>query len=106
LEALAGLKPAFHVRGSVTAGNSSQMSDGAAAALLVSEAMAKRHGLRPLARLAGYATAGVDPALMGLGPIAAIPKALRRAGIALNDVAVIELNEAFAAQALAVIRDV
>lgn len=104
MEALAALKPAFHARGQVTAGNSSQVSDGAAAVLLASEDVVQRHGLRPRARLMAYATAGVDPGIMGIGPVAAIPKALRRAGLKLDDIDVIELNEAFAAQALAVIR--
>lgn len=103
--ALAGLKPVFHAHGSVTAGNSSQTSDGAAAALLVSERFLQERKLEPLARLAGYATAGVEPALMGMGPVQAIPRALRRAGAALHEMAVIELNEAFAAQALAVIHE-
>lgn len=105
LQALAALKPAFHARGQVTAGNSSQMSDGAAAVLLVNEETLRRHSLRPLARLAAYATAGVDPGIMGIGPVAAIPKALQRAGLKLDDVALIELNEAFACQALAIIRE-
>jgi acetyl-CoA acyltransferase len=105
LAALAALKPVFHKHGQVTAGNSSQRSDGAAAAVLVSEDYARAHGLKPLARLAGYATAGVEPGLMGMGPVAAIPRALRRAGIGLGEVDSIELNEAFAAQALAVIRE-
>ena len=104
-EALRGLKAAFHARGTVTAGNSSQRSDGAAAALLASEEYVREHGLKPVARLASYATAGVEPGLMGMGPVAAIPRALRRAGIGLNDIDSIELNEAFAAQALAVIRE-
>ncbi|MGH9472577.1 MAG: acetyl-CoA C-acyltransferase [Terriglobales bacterium] len=103
LEALATLKPAFHAHGQVTAGNSSQMSDGAAASLVVGDEALRRHGLKPLARLAGYATAGVEPGLMGLGPVTAIPKALARAGVKLADIEVIELNEAFAAQALVVI---
>ncbi|MGH9535063.1 MAG: acetyl-CoA C-acyltransferase [Terriglobales bacterium] len=103
LAALAALKPAFQIHGQVTAGNSSQMSDGAAAVLLLSEAEAARRGLQPLGRLLAYATAGVDPALMGIGPVAAIPKALARAGLKLADIGVIELNEAFAAQSLAVI---
>jgi len=105
LAALAALKPVFHAQGVVTAGNASQTSDGAAAALIVSEAFLRARNLTPLARLAGYATAGVDPALMGLGPVPAIPRALRRAGVKLEELAVIELNEAFAAQALAVIRE-
>ena len=103
LAALAALKPAFQANGQVTAGNSSQMSDGAAAALVVGEEALRRHQLQPLARLAGYATAGVEPGLMGLGPVAAIPRALARAGVKLADIEVIELNEAFAAQALVVI---
>ncbi|MGH9392539.1 MAG: thiolase family protein, partial [Terriglobales bacterium] len=101
--ALAQLKPAFHARGVVTAGNSSQMSDGAAAALVASERFARERGLQPLARVAGYATAGVDPEMMGMGPVKAIPKALERAGVKLDQVDLIELNEAFACQALAVI---
>ena len=104
LDALAKLKPAFHVKGTVTAGNSSQMSDGAAAAVVISAARAKSLGVKPLARFAAYATAGVLPEEFGIGPVAAIPKALQLAGLSLNDIAVIELNEAFAAQSLAVIR--
>ena len=104
LEALAKLKPAFHVKGTVTAGNSSQMSDGAAAAVVMSEERAKALGLKPLARFVAYATAGVLPEEFGIGPVAAIPKALRIAGLSLNDIAVFELNEAFAAQSLAVIQ--
>jgi len=104
LEALAKLKPAFHVKGTVTAGNSSQMSDGAAAAVVMSDERAKALGLKPLARFVAYATAGVLPEEFGIGPVAAIPKALRLAGLALQDIAVFELNEAFAAQSLAVIR--
>ncbi|MGH9481428.1 MAG: thiolase family protein [Terriglobales bacterium] len=103
LAALAALKPVFHAHGRVTAGNSSQTSDGAAAALIASEPFVRERKLKPIARLAGYATAGVDPALMGMGPVEAIPRALRRAGIKLEEIALIELNEAFAAQALAVI---
>ncbi|NTV11654.1 MAG: acetyl-CoA C-acyltransferase [Zoogloea sp.] len=105
LEALARLKPVFAARGSVTAGNSSQMSDGAGAVVLVSERMLREHGLTPLARFAGYAVAGVAPEVMGIGPMAAIPKVLARTGIALQDVDWIELNEAFAAQSLAVMRE-
>src|SRR6185437_10766798 len=101
--ALAALKPAFRAHGTVTAGNSSQMSDGAAAALIASESLVRELHLRPLARLAGYATAGVAPEMMGMGPVAAIPRALKRAGVGLKDIEVIELNEAFACQALAVI---
>jgi acetyl-CoA acyltransferase len=104
LEALAKLKPAFHVAGTVTAGNSSQMSDGAAAAVVMSEERAKSLGLKPLARFVAYATAGVLPEEFGIGPVAAIPKALKLAGLTLNDIAVFELNEAFAAQSLAVIQ--
>lgn len=104
LEALARLKPVFAAGGSVTAGNSSQTSDGAAFLMVVSEAFLKRHELRPLARLVSYATAGVPPRIMGIGPIEAIPKALKSAGLSLNDIDLIELNEAFAAQSLAVIR--
>ena len=104
LEALAKLKPAFHVKGTVTAGNSSQMSDGAAAAVVISDARAKALGVKPLARFVAFATAGVLPEEFGIGPVAAIPKALKLAGLSLNDIAVIELNEAFAAQSLAVIR--
>lgn len=104
LEALAKLKPAFHVKGTVTAGNSSQMSDGAAAAVVMSDERAKLLGLKPLARFVAYATAGVLPEEFGIGPVAAIPKALKLAGLALNDITVFELNEAFAAQSLAVIQ--
>jgi acetyl-CoA acyltransferase len=102
-EALAKLKPAFKEGGSVTAGNSSQMTDGAAAAIVVSEEFLKRTGLTPLARFMGYAVRGVAPEIMGIGPVEAIPAALKRAGIKLADVGLIELNEAFAAQSLAVI---
>ena len=104
LEVLAKLKPAFHVKGTVTAGNSSQMSDGAAAAVLMSEERAKALGLKPMARFVAFATAGVLPEEFGIGPVAAIPKALKLAGLSLNDIAVFELNEAFAAQSLAVIQ--
>ena len=104
LEALGKLKPAFHLKGTVTAGNSSQMSDGAAAAVVMSDARAKSLGAKPLARFVAYATAGVLPEEFGIGPVAAIPKALKLAGLSLNDIAVIELNEAFAAQSLAVIK--
>ena len=104
MEALAKLKPAFHVKGAVTAGNSSQMSDGAAAAVVMSDERAKALGLQPLARFVAYATAGVLPEEFGIGPVAAIPKALKLAGLSLNDIAVFELNEAFAAQSLAVIQ--
>jgi acetyl-CoA acyltransferase len=104
IEALAKLPAVFHARGSVTAGNSSQTSDGAAAAVVMSEARARELGLAPLARFVGYAVAGVDPELMGIGPVAAIPKLLARTGVRLEEVDVIELNEAFAAQAIAVVR--
>ncbi len=105
LEALAKLRTVFDARGSVTAGNSSQTSDGAAAVLIVSEAVLKRHNLTPLARYVTFAVKGVPPAIMGIGPKVAIPAALERAGLARDDLQWIELNEAFAAQALAVIRD-
>ncbi len=104
LEALAKLKPAFHVQGSVTAGNSSPMSDGAAAVVIMSDSRAKALGLRPLARFVAYATAGCLPEEFGIGPVNAIPKALKLAGLKLEDISVIELNEAFAAQSLAVIQ--
>jgi acetyl-CoA acyltransferase len=105
IEALGALKPAFHVKGVATAGNSSQMSDGAAAAVLMSAERAKALGIAPLARYVAFATAGYRPEEMGLGPVFAIPKALKLAGLKLSDVDVIELNEAFAAQALAVIQE-
>ncbi|HXU52697.1 MAG TPA: acetyl-CoA C-acyltransferase [Casimicrobiaceae bacterium] len=104
LEVLAKLRPVFAAKGSVTAGNSSQTSDGAGAAILVSERVLKELALAPLARFAGFAVAGVPPDVMGVGPIAAIPKALARAGVRKEDLDWIELNEAFAAQSLAVIR--
>ena len=104
-EALAKLRPAFHVKGTVTAGNSSQMSDGAAASLVMSADRAKELGLTPLGRFVAFATAGVLPEEMGIGPALAIPKALKLAGLTLDDIDVFELNEAFAAQALAVIRE-
>jgi acetyl-CoA acyltransferase len=103
-EALAKLKPAFQLNGTITAGNSSQMSDGAAAAIVMSEEKAKELGAKPMARLVAYATAGCPPEEMGVGPVYAIPKALKLAGLTLDDIAVIELNEAFAAQSLAVIK--
>ncbi|MGZ5482929.1 MAG: acetyl-CoA C-acyltransferase [Pyrinomonadaceae bacterium] len=102
--ALANLKPAFQMKGTITAGNSSQMSDGAAAVIVMSEDRAKELGAKPLARLVAYATAGCPPEEMGIGPVYAIPKALKLAGLTLDDIAVIELNEAFAAQSLAVIK--
>ncbi|HZS72827.1 MAG TPA: thiolase family protein, partial [Candidatus Acidoferrum sp.] len=104
LEILAKLKPAFHRKGTVTAGNSSPMSDGAAATIIMSSDRASELGIKPLARFVAYATAGCPPEEFGLGPVFAIPKALKLAGLSLNDVAVIELNEAFAAQSLAVIQ--
>jgi acetyl-CoA acyltransferase len=104
LDALAKLKPVFQAGGTVTAGNSSQASDGAAAALVMSEGRARKLGLKPAARLLSYAVAGVPPEIMGIGPAVAIPKALALAGVNLRDIGVIELNEAFAAQALAVIK--
>ena len=104
MEVLAKLKPAFHVKGSVTAGNSSPMSDGAAAVVVMSDARAKALGVKPLARFVAYATAGCLPEEFGIGPVNAIPKALKLAGLKLDDIGVIELNEAFAAQSLAVIQ--
>jgi acetyl-CoA acyltransferase len=105
LEALGALKAAFHVKGVTTAGNSSQMSDGAAAAVVMSGERAKALGIAPLARYVAFATAGYKPEEMGLGPVFAIPKALKLAGLKLSDIDVIELNEAFAAQSLAVIQE-
>src|SRR5271168_4945979 len=104
VEALAKLKPAFHARGVVTAGNSSQMSDGAAAAVVMSAEKARSLGLKPLARFVAFATAGCPPEEMGIGPAFAIPKVLKLAGLTLDQIDVIELNEAFAAQALSVIK--
>jgi acetyl-CoA acyltransferase len=103
--ALAGLKPAFKVEGSVTAGTSSPLTDGAAAVLVTTEDYAKAHGLAPLARLRSIAVAGCAPEIMGIGPVEATKKALARAGVELADIDVIELNEAFAAQALAVVEE-
>jgi acetyl-CoA acyltransferase len=105
LEAMAKLKPVFKKNGTVTAGNSSQMSDGAAAVLVMERERAESIGLKPLARFLGYAVAGVPPEIMGIGPVAAVPKVLSLAGLDLSDMDVIELNEAFAAQSLAVIRE-
>jgi acetyl-CoA acyltransferase len=105
LEALAKLRPAFHVSGSVTAGNSSQTSDGAAAAIITSAELAKERGLTPLARFVGYATAGVKPELFGIGPVPAIRKVLKQTGLTLDQIDLIELNEAFAAQALACMKE-
>ena len=106
LDALSGLKPAFHAKGTVTAGNSSQTSDGAAAVVVVSAERAQALGLAPLARFVAFATAGCAPEEMGLGPVFAIPKALKLAGLKLSDIGLIELNEAFAAQSLAVMQQV
>ncbi len=105
MEALAALKPAFHAKGITTAGNSSQMSDGAAAAVVMSAERARALGIKPLARYVAFATAGYKPEEMGVGPVYAIPKALKMAGLQLSDITVIELNEAFAAQALSVIKE-
>jgi len=105
LEKLGKLRPVFHARGSVTAGNSSQMSDGAAAVMLVSEKVLKEYNLTPLARFAGYAVGGVAPEIMGIGPVAAIPKVLAQVGITQDDLDWIELNEAFAAQSIAVMNE-
>ena len=105
LDKLAKLKPVFHARGSVTAGNSSQMSDGAGAVMLVSERILREHNLTPLARFAGYAVGGVAPEIMGIGPVAAIPKVLQQVGIKQDDLDWIELNEAFAAQSIAVMQE-
>jgi len=105
LEALAKLRPAFKIGGTVTAGNSSQMSDGAAGVIVMTRAMAKSLGLKPIARMVSYGVAGVPPEIMGIGPIKAVPKALRTAGLTLDDIELIELNEAFAAQGLAVMRE-
>ncbi|MFZ0663061.1 MAG: acetyl-CoA C-acyltransferase [Acidobacteriaceae bacterium] len=102
-EALAKLKPAFHAKGTVTAGNSSQTSDGAAAAVVLSEEHARELNIKPMARFVSFATAGVAPEIMGIGPVDAIPKALKLAGLTLDQIDLIELNEAFAAQSLAVI---
>lgn len=105
VEALARLRPVFAQGGCVTAGNSSQTSDGAAFVMVASEEMVKRHNLKPIARMVSYATAGVDPSIMGIGPVKAIPLALKQAGLKLSDIDLIELNEAFASQSLAVIRE-
>ena len=104
-EALAKLKPVFHAQGTVTAGNASQTSDGAAAAVLMDAERAREIGVEPLGRLVAYAVAGCLPEEMGMGPVYAVPKALKKAGLKLDDIGLIELNEAFAAQALAVIRE-
>lgn len=104
IEALAKLKPVFAADGSVTAGNSSQTSDGAAFVMVVSEQFLKDHNLKPIARMVSHAVAGVPPRIMGIGPVEAIPKALKKAGLQLSDINLIELNEAFASQSLAVMR--
>ena len=105
VEALAKLKTVFAAKGSVTAGNSSQMSDGAGAVILMSERAMKKYGVKPMARFVSFAVAGVPPEIMGIGPIKAIPKVLKAAGVKQDDLGWIELNEAFAAQSLAVIKD-
>jgi acetyl-CoA acyltransferase len=105
MESLAKLKPAFHVKGTITAGNASQMSDGAAACVVMSDERARELGLKPMARFVAYATAGCPPEEMGIGPVFAIPKVLKIAGLSLDQIDVIELNEAFAAQSLAVIKE-
>ncbi|MBL1178471.1 thiolase family protein [Pantanalinema sp. GBBB05] len=104
LEALSQLKPVFHAKGNVTAGNASQMSDGAAATIVMSEKQVKELGIQPMARMLGFTVAGVAPEIMGIGPVEAIPKVLKQVGLTLSDIGLIELNEAFAAQSLAVIR--
>lgn len=105
MEVLSKLKPVFDAKGSVTAGNSSQMSDGAAFVLIVSEEMVKQLNLKPIARLVNFASVGVEPRIMGIGPVKAIPKVLKQAGLQQKDIELIELNEAFAAQSLAVMRE-
>jgi acetyl-CoA acyltransferase len=105
MEALGKLKPVFALGGSVTAGNSSPTNDGAAFAVVMSEKLVRQLNIKPIARMLSYAVAGVDPRIMGIGPVAAVPKALERAGLKLQDIDLIELNEAFAAQSLAVIRE-
>jgi acetyl-CoA acyltransferase len=105
MEALAKLKPAFHVKGTVTAGNSSQTSDGAAAVLVMSAEKAAELGVQPIAKFRSFTVGGVDPDVMGIGPVVAIPKALKMAGLTVADVDLFELNEAFASQSLAVIRE-
>ncbi|MEQ9216603.1 MAG: acetyl-CoA C-acyltransferase [Cyclobacteriaceae bacterium] len=105
LEGLAKLRPAFKQGGLVTAGNSSPTSDGAAFVMVMSEKMVKEYNLKPIARMVSYATAGVNPRIMGIGPVEAVPKALKQAGLKQSDLDLVELNEAFAAQSLAVIRE-
>lgn len=104
LEVLAKLRPAFHVKGTVTAGNSSQMSDGAASVLVMDREKAEAEGLKPLVKFRSFAVAGVEPEIMGVGPVKAIPKALEIAGLSLSDVGLFELNEAFASQSVRVIQ--
>src|SRR5262249_3781170 len=105
IEALAKLKPAFAMGGSVTAGNSSQTSDGAAFVIIMGEGMMNDLGLKPIGRLVGSAVAGVHPRIMGIGPVAAVPKVLKQTGMKLGDIDLIELNEAFASQSIAVIKE-
>jgi acetyl-CoA acyltransferase len=105
VEVLSKLRPAFSLGGIVTAGNSSQTSDGASFVLVMSERMVKELNLEPIARMVNCASAGVDPSIMGIGPVAAIPRALKQAGMTLNQIDLIELNEAFATQALSVIKE-
>jgi acetyl-CoA acyltransferase len=105
VDALSKLKPVFALGGSVTAGNSSQTSDGAAFVMVVSEKILKQLNLKPIAQMKSYAVAGVEPRIMGIGPVKAVPKALQMAGLKLDDIDVIELNEAFAAQSLAVVKE-
>ncbi len=105
MEGLAKLRPVFHLKGTVTAGNASQMSDGAAAVVVMSKDRADSLGLRPMAVLRSFAVAGVDPEIMGIGPVEAVPKALKQAGLSLDDIEIIELNEAFAVQALCVMKE-
>ena len=105
-EALAALRPAFHASGTVTAGNSSQMSDGAAAVIVTSAALARQRGLEPLARFVGFATAGVEPERFGVGPVPAIRKVLKLTGLSLDDIGLVEINEAFAVQVLACLREI
>ena len=105
LEALARLRPVFKQGGTVTAGNSSQMNDGAAATIIMSKARAEETGATPMARMLGFAVAGVDPAIMGIGPVKAVPKVLKQVGLKLEDIGLFELNEAFASQSLAVVRE-
>ncbi len=105
LEGLARLRPVFDARGTVTAGNASQTSDGAAFVMVASEAMVKELGVEPIAQLKSYHVSGVEPRIMGIGPVAAVPEALKKAGLKLNDIEQFELNEAFASQSLAVIKE-